>query len=53
MTSARPRHLPDQRHSFFRTAPTDAFGGLPAAWNREEDLTAAPFESWAAGLCGR
>ncbi|AXE28292.1 hypothetical protein C0216_33095 (plasmid) [Streptomyces globosus] len=35
---------PDRRHAFFWAAPAESFDGLLAAWNREDDLTAAPFE---------
>ncbi|MGW3200046.1 AAA family ATPase [Streptomyces sp. NPDC001118] len=35
---------PDRRHAFFWAAPAEAFDGLLAAWNREEGLTAKPFE---------
>ncbi|MGW2725368.1 AAA family ATPase [Streptomyces sp. NPDC001492] len=35
---------PDRRHAFFWAAPAESFDRLLAAWNRDEDLTAKPFE---------
>ncbi|MFJ4879984.1 AAA family ATPase [Streptomyces sp. NPDC088745] len=48
------RHLPevrfavlttsDRRHAFYWAAPAESFDQLLTVWNREEDITAAPFE---------
>ncbi|MFC8201304.1 hypothetical protein ACFUTV_38795 [Streptomyces sp. NPDC057298] len=35
---------PDQRHACFFAAPAANFGRLLDAWNRDEELTAVPFE---------
>lgn len=35
---------PDRRHAFYWAAPTESFDTLLTIWNRDEDMTAVPFE---------
>ncbi|WP_331720476.1 hypothetical protein OG851_42670 (plasmid) [Streptomyces sp. NBC_00161] len=35
---------PTRQHAFFWAAPAEAFDALLATWDRDEELTAEPFE---------